>query len=585
MRKKIFAVNYDGSIPFDVKRIDRWLSEIWKIDLPAGCPDGNSMDALAERVLVFMNPLFQSVNIPLFRAGTIVSVTQDTQCPQAYQIRLAVDFLDSFSDDVYKVLIHNAFRFINWMMQDEPSFDIVMQMFARFEQLSKELGKQIPGGKSTIPILRAAYNGGIPFIPLGAGIYQLGWGAKSRKLMRSASECDSVLGSQLVQNKVITANVLRKAGFPAPIHSAVKNMEDAIRTAQQIGFPVVVKPSDLDRGEGVTVNILSETQLTEAFHHAQKISRSKEILVEKHIDGVCHRMVFVGSQMVYCVKRNPQSIIGDGVKSILELIDQANREEALTPPWSTKTYYHKDDLALKTVQTYDYDFQSIPRCGERISLRPIETTAWGISPEDVTVNVHPDNVEMAQRMAGLFGLEVIGVDVMTQDIAIPWYENGAIVNEVNFAPVLGSSGISTEKLPEYLHLLLKGNGRIPVEIYLGCTPESESVTQRQQEWTKAGVRCYVTSGSKTYLPIQKEMKLAYQGLYQRCENLLMHKEVDALIVAIDTDEPLYNGLPFDRIDALHIDQTGMMVDQGDSMDRSAKATDQIIRYLESLKRS
>ena len=58
--------------------------------------------------------------------------------------------------------------------------------------------------------------------------------------------------------------------------------------------------------------------------------------------------------------------------------------------------------------------------------------------EDVTDIIHPDNLaDIALRAASLFGLNVAGIDIITPDIRMASHQNGAIINEVNFAPLLG----------------------------------------------------------------------------------------------------------------------------------------------------
>ena len=101
----------------------------------------------------------------------------------------------------------------------------------------------------------------IPIRHLGVGIFQLGWGAKARRMDRSTTERDSVMGAKLSQSKVLTARLLRSAGLPAALYEVVTNYDNALRTARQTGWPVVVKPVDRDRGEGVTVDVSGEQVL------------------------------------------------------------------------------------------------------------------------------------------------------------------------------------------------------------------------------------------------------------------------------------------------------------------------------------
>src|SRR5262249_13728182 len=116
------------------------------------------------------------------------------------------------------------------------------------------LQARVAGGKSTVPVLAAAHRLGMPFIHLGAGVYQLGWGSRARRLDRGSTGGDSAIGARLAQHKTLCAELLRMAGLPAPEHVVAVDEGEALQAAAKLGWPVVVKPTDRDRGEGVTVD-------------------------------------------------------------------------------------------------------------------------------------------------------------------------------------------------------------------------------------------------------------------------------------------------------------------------------------------
>lgn len=128
-----------------------------------------------------------------------------------------------------------------------------------------------------------------------------------------------------------TANVLRVAGLPAPIHGLVTAESDAISAAKKIGYPVVIKPSDRDRGEGVTVDVSDEAGLQLAFAHAKESSRSKQVIVERQVAGVCHRLFVANDKLLYAVKRHPMSVTGDAQHTIQELVDAEVANQANKP--------------------------------------------------------------------------------------------------------------------------------------------------------------------------------------------------------------------------------------------------------------
>ncbi len=126
-----------------------------------------------------------------------------------------------------------------------------------------------------------------------------------------------------------------------------------------------------------------------------------------------------------------------------------------------------DVLALTELVRQGLQIDAVPEAAQFVALRRIETTAWGGVDEDVTATIHPENLRAALASGALFGLDVAGIDMISDDITVPWPANGAVINEVNFAPTLGQGVVSRLHVKTHLTRLLGGDGRIPVEVYSG----------------------------------------------------------------------------------------------------------------------
>ena len=215
----------------------------------------------------------------------------------------------------------------------------------------------------------------------------------------------------------------------------------------------MLKPVDRDRGEGVSVDVADAADLQRAFSVAQKTSRARQVIVERQVTGVCHRLFIAGGRLLYAVIRWPKSVHGDGRRSVAALIADANDAEAARPPWRRNEPFPADAEAVVAMAAAGYALDAIPAAGTRIPLRAIESTTSGGFDEEVTDRIHPDNLDIALRATALFGLEVAGIDIITPDIGTPWHANGAIINEVNYAPLLGGGEISPRHVPEFLQRL------------------------------------------------------------------------------------------------------------------------------------
>lgn len=112
---------------------------------------------------------------------------------------------------------------------------------------------------------------------------------------------------------------------------------------------------------------------------------------------------------------------------------------------------------------------------------------------------------------------------------MPWCENGAILNEVNFAPLFGGAEISRAHLPVFLRAFIDGDGRIPVERLAGSQADRRAAA-RQEALCAQGLRCFRTSGSETLDARGAPVRMSLQGVDARVQALLCRRDVDALVV-------------------------------------------------------
>lgn len=511
----------------------------WSVNTISGLDSIEGQDLLFIQSFLHISQLLCELGrLPVFDVPRVISVSQDMQKTKKYRLEIELVLIHFVPQSVYKILLKSSLEISQWMAQNHATSENKQRIFkAITEQVIKKLHQLVPAGKSTIPVLREAHALGIPFLHLGMAVYQVGWGSKARRLDRSTCELDSAIGSKLAQNKVSTANILRMAGLPHPVHGVVKSETDALSIAAKLGFPVVLKPTDRDRGEGVSVDVCDEEGIKAAFVHAQKVSQSKQVIVERQVSGVCHRLFIADGRLLYAVKRHPISVLGDGKRTIKLLVDDAVAEQSNQPTWDRSEIRPLDELALTALETQDLSPDSIPAKGAMVALRRIESTEWGGVDEEVSAVVHPENLKVSLQAAKLFGLHVAGIDMISPDIAKPWYENGAIINEVNFSPLFGGGKISRSHISEFFANFIEGNGKIPIEFFA-----SESVAKaRQVQYCKENLRCYVITAERTVDCSGHFVAMPFNDIKQRLKALICRSDVDAIVVCTLPNGPLPAG--------------------------------------------
>lgn len=562
-RQPCVAVSFNLEVPTPfpaLTAVDDFLRNILAMKTIVGrSDDADATDdalsfylQLASRILHLECELRQAAGIPVLEPGEALLVEPVSKGSKQFRVRALVPRLDYFPEGGELTALRGATEIIFRLLR-QPIADAEIPAF--LDEIDRKYLAPLkirPAGHkpADVAMMMGVLNTGIPFRHLGGGTFQIGWGSRLNLLERTFFRADSLIGAQQSQNKLVAARLMRQAGLPVPEHRLVNGEQEALAAAKELGWPVVVKPADRDRGEGITVDVRTPESLKAALAHAGKYSR--QILVERTLPGICHRLLIGNGRLIFASKRVPPYLVADGEKTVDQLFDEDAALERRKPSWLRGIVPPKDDLAKECVALSGFSFDSVPPKGSKLFIRKTESTEWGGITEDVTAQVHPANVEIAVRAAELFGLTAAGVDLMTPDVTQPWYENGAAINEVNFSPYMAARNANGQKLLKtFLTDLLGGDGRIPLELFVGGQAAWEVACERQRVIVARGLRCFVTAANRTQSEAGEMLPMPAQHLFDRCTALLLNRRVDALLVVVQNADLLESGLPFDRFDALH----------------------------------
>ncbi|NLG32934.1 MAG: cyanophycin synthetase, partial [Syntrophomonadaceae bacterium] len=237
--------------------------------------------------------------------------------------------------------------------------------------------------------------------------------------------------------------VLKQHNIPTPEGYTVYSQNEAIKVAEELGYPVAIKPFDGNQGKGVTTNIRNKRCLLEAYNLAREYA--EQVMVEKCIQGKDYRFLVVGDKVSAVAERKPPYVVGDGLHSIEELVISENRNpnrgEGHEKPL---TKIKLDSVALRLLSDSGLDEEYIPGAGEIVYLRENGNLSTGGSARDCTKEVHPVNKMLAVRAARAIGLEIAGIDIVVDDISKPLTSKNGAVIEVNAAPGLRMHLFPTE---------------------------------------------------------------------------------------------------------------------------------------------
>lgn len=314
-------------------------------------------------------------------------------------------------------------------VDDDFDFADELHAFVRMAQ-KKEFGP------STGSLVKAAEERDIPWLRLNNySLVQFGHGKYQKRIQATITSETKHIAVEISCDKEDTHNLLNDLGLPVPQQMMIYSDRQAIRAAKRIGYPVVVKPLNANHGRGVSINLNSDDEVVTAFNEAQKFGTSRAVLVESYLTGFDHRMLVVNDELVAVAKRVPGHVVGDGHHTIEQLVDIVNEDPRRgIGHEKVLTRLELDSQANRLMEDAGYDSNTVLEDGQIFYLRSTANLSTGGTAIDVTDIVHPDNRDMAVRAIKAIGLDIGGVDFLTDDISKSYKEIGGGICECNAAP-------------------------------------------------------------------------------------------------------------------------------------------------------
>ena len=244
-------------------------------------------------------------------------------------------------------------------------------------------------------------------------------------------------------------------------------MRGAIEVANDIGYPVVVKPCDGNHGKGATSaspTTSSRTRLR-GREGILKIHHGRASACRARLPGPRHRSPVRRRRPPRAGSRHRRR-----ERSISELIEQTNADPR-------RGYGHEkvlteievNEMTERVLDHQGLTVDSVPEKDREVVLKSTANLSTGGTAVDVTERVHPTNVATFERISRIIGLDICGIDVIADNLHEPLAESGGGVIEVNAAPgfrmhLAPSDGLGRNVAEPVIDMLFPegDDGRIPV---------------------------------------------------------------------------------------------------------------------------
>ena len=439
-------------------------------------------------------------------------------------------------------------------------------------------------GPSTASIVAAATDRSIPHIRLNEGnLVQLGHGAHQRRIWTAESDLTSAIAEGIARDKDLTKTLLKSCGVPVPEGQVVASADEAWEAAQDIGLPVVVKPSDGNHGRGVALDLRTREDVAAAFAIAEK--HGSDVLVERCVPGHEHRLLVVGGRVIAAARGEAAWVTGDGRSTVRQLIDEqinTDPRRGLTEDFPlNKILVDEDANVLSDLHRQGLTPDAVPAAG-----RPVLIQRNGNVSIDCTDDVHPEVAHTVTLAARVVGLDIAGIDLVAEDISKPLQAQGGAVVEVNAGPGLLMHLKPAEGMPRPVgraivdHLFPdqdNGNsqGRIPIVGVAGS--QDTHLIARMVAWLIQLSGRHVGLACREGLFLSgRQVERANGANWAAGHRLLINREVEAAVMENGAETILRDGLAYDRC---HV---GVVTDLGGAEHLGAfdiQESDQLFKVL------
>ena len=450
----------------------------------------------------------------------------------------------SRNETVSRAALHAARELILAAMQDKP-FDVASSVIKLNEMVDS-----LCLGPSTACIVDAATDRGIPSIRLTAGnLVQLGYGKNQHRIWTAETDQTSAIAESISRDKDLTKTLLQACGVPVPEGRIVSSAADAWDAAEDIGLPVVVKPSDGNHGRGVSTELMTRDEVEAAFVLAD--AQGSEVIVERYIRGNEHRLLVVGGKLAAATRGESVSLVADGVSTISQLIDEQinsdpRRGDAEEFPMD-QVNIEENTAAQFELKRQGYTADSIPSSGLSVLIQRNGNVAF-----DVTDLVHPEVAELVSLAARIVGLDIAGVDLVVEDISRPLAEQGGAIVEINAGPglLMHLKPASGEPRPVGRAIVdslftEQETGRIPVIGICGTRGKAQVARIIARLLKLAGF--YTGLASRDGLFFDKRLADKKDSAnWASAQKVLLNRSVDAAVIENSIETILSEGLGYDR---------------------------------------
>jgi glutathione synthase/RimK-type ligase-like ATP-grasp enzyme len=214
-------------------------------------------------------------------------------------------------------------------------------------------------------------------------------------------------------DKEMSSKIVKSLGVDLPKEVFIKKIENleevlfkSFDFVQKIEFPIMVKPINGRQGNDI-FKVSNKKDLIRVINYF--FENKIKFIIQEYLDLLEIRVVILDGELLQVYKRFRPKIVGDGTKTIGDLIDERNKEFKIH---NRNTIINKNDEQIRTIiNEFGYNLNSVPSQNEIIYLSYGRNLSKGGEYEFIENELNQIFLEILDEISKGTGLRLIGFDL------------------------------------------------------------------------------------------------------------------------------------------------------------------------------
>ena len=416
----------------------------------------------------------------------------------------------------------------------------------------REMARRRALDPTTAALVRLAVSRDIPWqrVAWHEPLVRLGQGRHQKLIGGALCGATDSVGLHVAGDRVATNQLLGDLGLPVPLQFVGDNLAPAMQFAEKLNFGVSVRPNCGAEPDGVAVDPGDDAAFRAAFEEARQGGAT--VVVEQRIAGAVHRLLVVAGEMVAAARCRPGHVVGDGGRTIAQLVQRLNEDPNRGDRLSDGLVrVPLDDAFDRALGAVGLTRDSVPEKGRLVALSNAARISAGGTSVDMTDVVHPDNRRLAETSAAALGLDIAEVEFVSTDVEKSHQKGVGALMTVNPSPDLRTYWVAEGTPPDVTRQVFEriypagSDSRVPIAAVTGTNGKTTTVRMVARILALGGRCIGMGSTDGVYIDDRKSVHGDF-GSSTGAQVVLRDPRVEVAVLESARGGIVHHGAGFDR---------------------------------------